>query len=132
MKTVLVSACLLGFPVRYDGGRKPASGFLPQDAVPVPVCPEIFGGLPTPRPASEIPEGSSGSDVLDGTASVFSVDGADVTAAFLRGARMTLDTASLVGAKDAFLKSRSPSCDSLFGVAAALLARNGVTVHPVE
>lgn len=74
---VLVSRCLLGHPVRYDGG---ASG--PYDRLAqwqaqgrvVALCPEVAGGLPTPRAPAEIP-GGQGTAVLDGTAPVVTIDG---------------------------------------------------------
>ena len=54
MKHVLVSACLLGMPCRYDGRSKPAAlTELSRAAALVPFCPEIYGGLPTPRPSAE-------------------------------------------------------------------------------
>ena len=50
--TLLVSACLLGLPCRYDGAAKPAPQVLELMAEHrlIPVCPEQLGGLPTPRP----------------------------------------------------------------------------------
>lgn len=54
--TILVSACLLGIPCRYDGQSKahPLARALCEKHHVVPVCGEIFGGLPTPRPPAEI------------------------------------------------------------------------------
>lgn len=54
--TVLVSACLLGVPCRYDGQSKrhPLAQELCRRHRVIPVCGEIFGGLPTPRPPAEI------------------------------------------------------------------------------
>ena len=121
----------MGLETRYDGSSSLVEGFLPEDALPVPVCPEIMGGLPTPRPASEIVEGS-GADVLEGRAKVVNVEGRDVTGEFTRGAEAVLEIARLTGASEAYLKSRSPSCDAGFGVAAALLARHGVKVYDVD
>ncbi|RME65636.1 MAG: DUF523 domain-containing protein, partial [Nitrospirae bacterium] len=75
----------------------------------IPVCPEQLGGLPTPRPKSEITSGD-GTDVLEGRARVTTEDGHDVTEAFLRGARQCLKLVQRAGIKTAILKERSPSC----------------------
>jgi uncharacterized protein YbbK (DUF523 family) len=66
----------------------------------VPVCPESMGGLPTPRPAAQ--------RTHDGP--VVTADGTDVTAAYRRGARATVELARVTGARAAVLKARSPSC----------------------
>lgn len=141
---LLVSRCLLGHPVRYDGG---ASG--PYDRLAqwqaqgrvVALCPEVAGGLPTPRPAAEIP-GGQGAAVLEGAASVITCDGDDVTGAFMSGARQALALVEQHGIGIAILKAHSPSCGNLLtydgsfsgvkvegqGVTAALLIRAGVQV----
>lgn len=104
-------------------------------------CPEVDGGLGTPRPAAEI-VGGDGHDVLDGKARVVTEGGRDVTAEYVRGAELALAAARAAGATTAILKSRSPSCgrgriyDGSFtrtavvgdGVTAALLQRNGIEV----
>ncbi len=146
---ILISACLLGERVRFDGRAKPHEAAVIdawRDAgVLVPVCPEVAGLLPTPRPASEV-EGGSGDAVLDGAARVMNIEGADVTENFLRGARHALALAQEHGAQVAIFKARSPSCgvhmgyDGSFqrqlvegaGVAAALLRRHGVVVFSEE
>lgn len=111
----------------------------------VPVCPELLAGLPIPRSPSEI-RGGSGENVLDGKARVFSKEGIDLTACFLKGARNTLEIARQHKCSSAILKSRSPSCgvgqiyDGTFtsrlipgdGVTAALLKRNGIEVKTEE
>lgn len=105
------------------------------------VCPEVDGGLGTPRPPAEI-RGGDGRDVLEGRARVVTQAGEDVTEEYLRGARRALERARAAGATTAILKARSPSCgrggiyDGSFsrsltagdGVTAALLQRNGITV----
>lgn len=141
---VLVSACLLGQPVRYDGR---ASGHHDQlqrwqaESRVVPLCPEVAGGLPTPRPPAEIP-GGQGGQVLDGMAQVLTVTGEDVSGAFLAGARQALALVRQHAIGVAVLKAGSPSCgnrltyDGTFsavkvpgeGVTAALLRREGVLV----
>jgi uncharacterized protein YbbK (DUF523 family) len=111
----------------------------------LPICPEILGGQSVPRPNAEI-VGGSGSDVLEGNAKVMDPDGNDVTSQFIEGAQETLRIARVVGAKEAILKARSPSCgcgktyDGTFshrlidgdGVTAALLKKNGVVVRTEE
>lgn len=145
MERVLVSSCLLGHRVRYDGRGKP-SGDLTlarwrAEGRLVPFCPEIGGGLPVPRPAAEI-SGGSGADVLDGSARVLTREGADVTPYFLEGARLALERARECGVRIAILKETSPSCgsgrvhDGTFsgravpgeGVTTALLERHGIAV----
>src|SRR3954469_14264878 len=89
MERILVSACLLGRPVRYDGtGRRSDDALFAlwrDQGRLVSVCPEVDGGLPVPRPPAEI-SGGLGADVLDGRARVLTRDGADVTAHFVAGA----------------------------------------------
>ena len=102
---VLVSACLLGEPCRYDGKAKTAIGLaealVAHGCKPVLVCPERDGGLPCPRPASEI--------AADGV-HVFDATGKDVTDAFARGAFMAVETARSEECRLAVLKAKSPSC----------------------
>ena len=100
---ILMSACLMGVNCRYDGGGKciPELEELMALAHIVPVCPEILGGLPTPRTPSE----RVGDKVL-------MKDGTDVTEAFAKGAGEALRLAKLYGAEFAMLKERSPSCGS--------------------
>ncbi|MFK8330847.1 DUF523 domain-containing protein [Pseudomonas sp. BJa5] len=141
---VLVSACLLGQPVRYDGRASGHPDLLQQwqaEGRIVPLCPEVAGGLPTPRPPAEIPGGQGGA-VLDGDAQVVTVGGEDVSAQFLAGARRALALVRAHGIRIAVLKSGSPSCgnrltyDGTFsgtkvqgeGVTTALLRREGVQV----
>ncbi len=130
---ILVSACLLGTPCRYDGIGKADERVLAlaKTRCLIPVCPEQLGGLPTPRPSAERVG-----------ARITTKDGADVTAAFTRGAKETLRLAQLLGCQTAILKSNSPSCgsgqiyDGSFsgkyisgdGMTAALLKQNGITV----
>lgn len=101
METLLVSACLMGVRCRYDGGGSPAPGIerLKERYQLIPVCPEIMGGLPTPRPPAERREGK-----------VVTREGGDVTAAFIRGAEEAVALARFFGCRKALLKARSPSC----------------------
>ncbi|MGH2706556.1 MAG: DUF523 domain-containing protein [Actinomycetota bacterium] len=144
---ILVSACLAGLATTHDGRAKPHPKVLElvRSGRAILVCPEQLGGLPTPRPEAEIPDGD-GDSVLDGTARVIDIHGNDVTANFLRGARQALRAARLAGSTRAILKARSPSCgtdrihDGSFsgslregaGVTAATLRRAGLEVLSEE
>ncbi len=131
---ILVSACLLGVCCRYDGdtnGPHPDVEALMQEHNLIPVCPEIMGGLPTPRAPAE----------RRGDA-VISKDHRDVTSQFERGAEEALKLCHLYRCKYAILKERSPSCgtgriyDGTFsgrlvhgyGVTADLLSSYGIIV----
>ncbi|MGY3641162.1 MULTISPECIES: DUF523 domain-containing protein [Pseudomonas] len=144
MEKILVSRCLLGHRVRYDGGASGPFDLLEQwieEGRVVPLCPEVAGGLPTPRAAAEIP-GGQGVEVLDGIAAVITTEGEDVSAQFLEGARQALELVQKHGIRVAVLKANSPSCGNLLtydgtfsgvkvsgeGVTAALLKRHGVRV----
>ena len=148
MQKILVSRCLLGQRVRYDGGTHGPFSLLErwqQEGRIVPLCPEVAGGLPTPRAPAEI-AGGQGARVLDGQLPVLTVDGEDVTAAFLDGARQALALVAQHGIRIALLKARSPSCgnrenyEGSFsgtkvageGVTAAALHRAGVQVFSEE
>ena len=149
MEKLLVSRCLLGHKVRYDGGAHgPSDGAAirllqswQDEGRIVPLCPEVAGGLPTPRPPAEIPGGQGGA-VLEGRLPVLTDDGTDVTAAFVAGAEIALRLVQQHGLRVAVLKARSPSCGNTHnynghfngtlvageGVTAALLKRHGVRV----
>lgn len=136
MEKLLISSCLVGVASRYDGASKPSLSDeqiekLMEKYELVPFCPEIYGGLPTPRIPSE--------RILD---KVMMRDGTDVTKNYQKGADETLKLSRLFGIKKALLKEKSPSCgvngiyDGSFtgaltdgmGVAAELLVKNGIEV----
>ena len=145
MVKVLVSACLLGERVRYHGGdASVASSILDtwkQEGRLVAACPETAGGLPVPRPPAEV-VGGDGFSVLRSEAYVGDGVGSDVTEAFLKGARATLEAAQAAGVRLAVLKDGSPSCATSYlydgsfrgqrgpgqGVTAALLSQAGIRV----
>lgn len=148
MQKILVSRCLLGHPVRYDGGAHGPFTLLERwqaEGRIVPLCPEVAGGLPTPRAPAEI-AGGQGAQVLDGRLPVLTLDGEDVSAAFIEGAEQALALVAKYGIRMALLKARSPSCgnrenyDGSFsgtkvageGVTAAALRRAGVQVFSEE
>ena len=134
---ILVSACFLYEGYKYSGGANINQKIieLAEKYEFILICPEVFGGLPTPRPASEI----VGDKVL-------SVEGKDVTINFTRGANKALELAKTNGCSKAILKSKSPSCgkgyiyDGSFshkviegnGIAVKLLIENGNTVFTEE
>lgn len=147
MSPILISACLLGKPTRYDGKyiRYFDAGQIEwlRRRRAVSFCPEIAGGLPTPRPPAEIC-GGAGAQVLDGVACIRTRTGANVSKAFLQGAESALAMARQHNTRVAILKDGSPSCGTTYiydgsfsgsriqgsGVTAELLTRNGIRVFP--
>ena len=143
----LVSACLLGVACRFDGKSCPVPELndVVTRGLAVPICPEVAGGLPTPRLPAEIEKAAAGLDggaVLEGQTRVLRRDGIDVTPQFIKGAEAALALARRLCIGRAILKADSPSCgvgsihEGRFegrlvpgdGVTAALLKRNGIQV----
>lgn len=124
MENILVSACLLGIGCRYDGKHKadPEVLKLKERYNLIPVCPEIFGGLPTPR----IPSERIGDKVM-------MKDGRDVTENYQKGAEEALELCRIYNIKTAILKERSPSCGKGFvydgTFTGVLTERDGVTAE---
>lgn len=134
MEKILISACLMGTNCKYDGLNNLNVKLLSdlKDYELIPVCPEVDGGLSTPRKPSE----RVGDKVL-------SIEGVDVTSNYNLGARIALDTCKKNNIKYAILKAKSPSCgagiiyDGTFthtpingdGVTAELLKLNGIEVY---
>ena len=131
---ILVSACLLGVCCRWDGGTNgphPDVEALMKEHNLIPVCPEIMGGLPTPRDPAE----RQGDKVI-------SCAGKDVTKEYTKGAETALYFAKLNHVDFAVMKAKSPSCgkgliyDGTFtgnkipgnGVTVELLNANGIPV----
>lgn len=145
MQRILVSACLLGQRVRYDGRDAGVAdailGRWREEGRLVALCPEMAGGLPVPRPPAEI-EGGDAEAVLFGRAAIRTETGQDVTDAFMMGAELALATCRRHGLRMALLKEGSPSCgisrvnDGSFtghkvagrGLTASLLLRHGIRV----
>lgn len=133
MENIIVSACLLGVSCRYDGNSKPNEKIidLKEKYNLIPICPEIMGGLPTPRMPAEIKDGR-----------VKTENGIDVTEEYKKGADEALKFARLFGCKKAILKENSPSCgcgkiyNGEFtrtlkdgnGITAELFIKNGIDV----
>ena len=133
MEKILVSACLLGTNCKYNGSSNKNDKVLEfiKDKEVIPICPEIMGGLSTPRTPSEI----IGNKVI-------TKEGLDVTNNYFKGAEEVLYLAKLFNIKKALLKSKSPSCgknkiyDGTFsnnlidgnGITTNLLINNGIEV----
>ena len=127
---VLISACLLGIPCRWHGHRpkkrEKLIERLKKKYVLVPVCPEQLGGMPTPRTSEQLC--GTGAEVLDGRSRIIAPEtGKDVTQFHVNGAKYTLEIAKIVGARRAYLKTGSPSCDKE-GVTGELLKRAHIKV----
>lgn len=136
-ENVMVSACLLGVNCKYNGGNNNNEELLKllKNKNVIPICPEIYGGLPTPRIPSEIKNGK-----------VINKSNIDVTMQFEKGASETLKLAQKLNVKIAYLKQNSPSCglgsiyDGTFsgnkipgdGVTAKLLKENGIKIISVK
>ena len=134
---ILVSACLLGVNCKYDGTSNKDEKVLKlaKDFILIPVCPEILGGLPTPREPAE----QKGKKVI-------TKSGKDVTKFFKKGAKEVLKIAKIFKIKKAILKQKSPSCgcgkiyDGTFsgklirgdGVTTKLLKKNKIKVFTEE
>lgn len=134
---IMVSACLLGDNVKYNGGNnrhEKVVEYIKGHEV-VPVCPEMLGGLPVPRAPGEIQDGI-----------VRNEDGTSVDYEYRTGAAKALEIAESERIDMAILQSRSPSCgvnqiyDGSFtgrkikgmGVFARLLSENGYKVVDAE
>ena len=133
MENIIVSACLLGVSCRYDGNSTPNEKIIDRKEKYnlIPICPEIMGGLPTPRMPAEIKDGR-----------VKTENGIDVTEEYKKGADEAIKLAKLFGCKKAILKENSPSCgcgkiyNGEFtrtlkdgnGITAELFMKNGIDV----
>lgn len=133
MDKIIVSACLLGEPCRYDGKSYPSQEVIDyiKDKQVYPVCPEVLGGLSTPRSSCEIICGE-----------VISKQGTNCTLQYMKGANEVLTLAKINNIDIAILKSKSPSCgygeiyDGSFssklvkgnGICAEMLVNNGIKV----
>jgi uncharacterized protein YbbK (DUF523 family) len=147
MKTkILVSACLMGFKVRYNGQDKPfladvLTRWQQEDRLVIH-CPELAAGLSTPRLPAEL-VGGGGLAALNGSANILESDGTDVSQHYLLAACLALKTAQESGCRLALMTDGSPTCGSLkiydgtfqgrtqpgMGVATALLQQHGIEVY---
>ena len=142
---ILVSACLMGFQVRYNGSHKArlanALSRWQSEGRLVTHCPELAAGLPIPRLPAEILD-AQGADVMQNRAQIVESDGQDVTAHYQLAAWLALRAAQEAGCEAALLTDGSPTCGSQFiydgsfsgkrkagmGVAASLLTEHGIAV----
>lgn len=101
MEKILVSACLVGDNTRYDGKNSLNNEVLEFTKTFdfILVCPEVMGGLPTPRPKSEI--------VKD---KVFNENNKDVTKYYIAGIDKLMSAINFFHIKRAILKEKSPAC----------------------
>ncbi len=138
MEKILVSACLLGQKVRYDGGHQQLVNRQlakwQQQGRLVVLCPEVAGGLPVPRAPAEINQADN---------RVYDVTGADVSDAFTKGAQTALALCRQYAIRFALLKESSPSCGGQWvynghfcgekiagqGITAALLSQHNIQVY---
>lgn len=134
---IMISACLLGVNCKYNGGNnysEKVAEYIKGKKI-IPICPEVLGGLPTPRSCAEI---------IDGI--VTTREGKCVDREFRSGANIALQRAIMEKPDIVILQSRSPSCgvkqiyDGKFtgnkksgqGIFAELLILNGFNVMEVE
>ena len=145
MVQILVSACLIGEPVRYNGKalllEHPQLRVWSEEGRLLAVCPEVLGGLCTPRSPSEIRDGD-GNAVLQGKAIILNSSGDDMSQYFITGARKALSIAVKHQINTAILADGSPSCGSTYiyngqfdgtriakdGVTAALFRQHNIRV----
>jgi uncharacterized protein YbbK (DUF523 family) len=146
MEKVLVSACLLGGKVRYNGSFRlnhhPVLARWQSEGRIVQICPEVAAGFSTPRPPAEISGAGDGHTVLRGQGTVIEQTGNDVTHRYREAGQLALDLARETGCRYAVLTDGSPSCGSGYiydgsfsgtrmagrGTTTALLEENGIRV----
>jgi len=143
MEKVLISSCLLGLKTRFDGEMcfDPRVKTIEKKYTVIPLCPEILGGLSTPRKPATIEKGD-GKKVWEENIPIVLRTGEDVSHNFRKGAQQMLDFAKFLHVKRIILKENSPSC-GLFctnvsfervkgiGVTAYLLKKNGFILHTI-
>jgi uncharacterized protein YbbK (DUF523 family) len=132
---LLISACLMGENVKYNGKNNLMDlRKIKEQYELIPFCPEVAGGLPTPRSPSEI--------VSHHPLKLINKEGIEVTNEFIKGAKEALALVKKEKIKKALLKANSPSCSSSLvydgsfsgtllqgdGVTTALLRKIGVEI----
>jgi uncharacterized protein YbbK (DUF523 family) len=141
---ILISSCLIGCPVRYNGSSNKIDGLgeLVKQGKAIAMCPEIIGGLSVPREPVEIEKGKTAKEVLEGGAKVLDKEGKDYTQEFINGANELLKVCKEKDIKTVIIKEGSPSCgsnkiyDGTFlggkisgrGITAELLSQNRITI----
>ena len=137
---ILVSACLIGLPARYNGQvalhKHPVLRRWFDQGRLLPFCPEVAGGLPMPRPPAEVADAKGGRLVLEGAARVIDRAGTDVTEAFVAGARAAQALVRERAIRMAILKEGSPSCGSTYSYDGTFTSKRlplpGVTTAALE
>ena len=121
MTKILISACLYGHAVRYDGKAKRLSDDIfekwHREGRLIPVCPEVEGGLSVPRAPSEI----TGNKVINS-------DGIDVTAEYTKGAEYALEGSPACGSSRIYDGSFTGTKIPGEGMAVRLLRQSGYEV----
>ena len=142
---ILISACLVGHRVRFDGGVKTNDLLMKYNERGrfIAVCPECFAMLPIPRPPMEL-QRTSGEKVLAGKGHALDKNGQDTTEYLITGAEKVLKIAEAYHVRVAILKERSPSCGThlvhtgkfdgqtrqAMGVCAGCFGGHGIKVYP--
>jgi uncharacterized protein YbbK (DUF523 family) len=150
MEKILVSACLVGARVRYDGADNYCDNStfikLLSEGRIITICPEVASGCSIPRPPVEIVGTNSGAGVFNGTSKAMTKDGTDVSDMFISGAKITFNLVLQNNINIAILKSKSPSCGSSgiydgsfngtlidgYGVTTYFLKQKGIEVYSEE
>ena len=119
----------MGNNVKYNGKNNLIDlTLLKQKYDLIPFCPEVEGGLPTPRPPSEI--------ISTNPLKLINTKNKDVTKEFVLGAKKTVELCKKEGIKKALLKANSPSCSSRFvydgSFSGKLVKGIGVTVMALK
>ena len=101
----VVSACLAGCKCRYDGKDNLCLKVkqLVEEGRAVTVCPEVMGGMTTPRIPSERKDDK-----------VINSIGEDNTAYFVKGVEKSIEIVKEHNIKKAILKAKSPSCGNKY------------------
>lgn len=136
-ESVLVSLCLCGVPCRYHGlthkmgyrlYREKKIAELKEKYNLIPVCPDLLGGLPTPRCTCTVSWNEGTPRVVNTRTGETSFGGRDLTEAYQRGAKWTLWMAQVFNCKKAYMLKDSPACDPKNGVTGRLLTAAGIRV----
>ena len=101
MRKIAVSACLIGENCKYSGGNNKNEAVLKfvEGKEVIPVCPEVAGGLPTPRVPVELVKGTA-----------VNRDGINVDKEFRLGVERMLNKLEREDIELVILQPRSPSC----------------------
>jgi uncharacterized protein YbbK (DUF523 family) len=139
-ESVLVSLCLCGIPCRYHGLTHKMGHRLYKEKLItklkekydiIPVCPEVMGGLPTPRCPCEVTWNGDIPQVINRNTKEATFGDRNLTEAYQKGAEWTLWMAEVFNCRKAYMLKMSPACDPKDGVASRLLSKNGIIVRGV-